>query len=154
MRRKDRALSTEAALQIIDACPFATLSLIDEEGMPYGVPITIVREGSAVYFHSALEGRKIDGLRKNSHVSLSCVEKAENSQTDYTVYYTSAILKGRAEEITEEEEKLYALELLCRRHTPQLMKTFSSYAQRFLNVTGVWKITVESVSGKGNSKPE
>ena len=143
MRRKDRALSTEAALQIIDACPFATLSLIDGEGMPYGVPITIVREGSAVYFHSALEGRKIDGLRKNSHVSLSCVEKAENSQTDYTVYYTSAILKGRAEEITEEEEKLYALELLCRRHTPQLMR-----------VTGVWKITVESVSGKGNSKPE
>ena len=154
MRRKDRALSTEAALQIIDACPFATLSLIDGEGMPYGVPITVVREGSAVYFHSALEGRKIDGLRKNSHVSLSCVEKAENSLTDYTVYYTSAILKGRAEEITEEEEKLYALELLCRRHTPQLMKTFSSYAQRFLRVTGVWKITVESVSGKGNSKPE
>ena len=48
MRRKDRALSTETALRIIDACPFATLSLIDEEGMPYGVPVTIVREGSAV----------------------------------------------------------------------------------------------------------
>lgn len=154
MRRKDRELLPEEALQIADACPFATLSLLDEDGAPYGVPVTIVREGDAVYFHSALEGRKIRALKKNPAVSISCVSEAEVSQKDFTVYYSSAVLEGLAEELTEKGEKLHALEILCRRYTPRLMEGFEAYTQRLLNAAGVWKITVASVSGKRNRKPE
>lgn len=148
MRRKDREVSPERAWEIVDSCPFATMSILDEEGKPYGVPVSIARDGEILYFHAALEGRKIDCLKKNPYVSVSCVAKAENAQDDFTVYYASAILEGRAEEISEKEQKLHGLELLCRKYMPHLMGGFQKYAEKYLPYTGVWKISVLSISGK------
>ena len=50
MRRKDREMPREFGLSVLDRCEYATLALIDPDGFPYCVPITIVREGDALYF--------------------------------------------------------------------------------------------------------
>ena len=139
MRRKDREVSPERAWEIVDSCPFATMSILDEEGKPYGVPVSIARDGENLYFHAALEGRKIDCLKKNPYVSVSCVAKAENAQDDFTVYYASAILEGRAEEITEKEQKLHGLELLCRKYMPHLMGGFKSTRKNIFRIQACGK---------------
>ena len=48
MRRKDREKSREFALEVTDKCEWAVLSMTDQEGMPYAVPVTIVRDGDFV----------------------------------------------------------------------------------------------------------
>lgn len=68
MRRKDREMSREFALEVSDKCEWAVLSMTDREGMPYAVPITIVRDGDAIYFHTAKAGRKLDILKQNPEV--------------------------------------------------------------------------------------
>lgn len=148
MRRKDRKMSEEFAWKVVDSCEYAFLSMTAEDGSPYGLPITIVRSGSQVYFHSALEGRKIDCLRQAPRVCLTCVGSTQIQQDRFTTLFESAVAFGTASEVTEDGEKIEALRLLCQRHTPGNMANFDTAIQASLGRTAVWKITVETITGK------
>lgn len=65
MRRKDRELSPEQALEVVDSALWTVLSVLDPEGLPYGVPLNVIRKEAFIYFHSAKEGFKLDALAKN-----------------------------------------------------------------------------------------
>ena len=69
MRRKERQITEEEAWAVVDKCEYAFLAMTAEDGTPYGLPVTIVREGRNVYFHSAMEGRKIRCLRQHHFFS-------------------------------------------------------------------------------------
>jgi hypothetical protein len=148
MRRKDRETSREFALEIVDKCEYAVLSVIDADGLPYCVPITIVRDGEAVYFHCAKDGAKIDAMRKNPNVCLACVGNTNRLKDKFTTEFESAIVKGKAEEVYDENEKIHALKLLCERHTPTNMANFDAAIERSLSRTAIWKISVVSITGK------
>ena len=46
------------------------------------------------------------------------------------------------------ELMIRALRLLCQRHTPDNMEGFSRAIAKSLGRTGVWRITVEEITGK------
>ena len=138
----------EFAWEVVDKCAYALLSMTAEDGGPYGLPITVVREGRTIYFHSALEGRKAACLRQNPRVCLSCVGDTRIPPDQFTTYFESAVAFGTAEEVTDPQEKLVALRLLCQRHVPENMTAFDQAAAGSLHRTGVWKITVETITGK------
>ena len=60
MRRKDRELSEEAALEALQKAPFATISCITPDGFPYGVTVSHAVEDRTLYFHCAMQGFKSD----------------------------------------------------------------------------------------------
>ena len=72
MRRKDRQMPKEFALQIVDKCEYAVLSMLSN-GNPYCVPLTIVRVDNSIYFHCAKAGEKYNALLQNPNVCLACV---------------------------------------------------------------------------------
>ena len=148
MRRKDRQMPEEFAWDVVDQCEYAFLAMMEEDGTPYGLPITIVRKDRNVYFHSAMDGRKVRCLRANPRVCLTCVGNTEIQQDRFTTLYQCAVAFGTAEEVTEEAEKIEALRLLCQRHTPDNMAGFEDAIRRSLARTGIWRITVEEISGK------
>ncbi|MCI8359962.1 MAG: 5-nitroimidazole antibiotic resistance protein [Clostridiales bacterium] len=148
MRRKDRESSRSFAEKIADTCEWAVLSMVDPEGAPYCVPLSIVRQDDLVYFHTAKQGRKLDCLRYSPRVCLACVGDTSRPPDQFTTLYESAILEGTAEEVGDEAEKIHALRLLCQRHTPANMERFDEAVARSLAVTGVWKIRVEGMTGK------
>lgn len=148
MRRKDREMPREFGELVADQCEWAVLSLVEEEGSPYCVPVSIVRDGDLVYFHTARQGQKIDALRINPKVCLSCVGYTRRALHEFTTEYESAILRGTAEEVTEDGEKIHALRLLCQRHTPSNMDAFDQEVARSLSRTGVWRIRIQEVTGK------
>ena len=147
MRRKDREMDRNFALYVADKCEWATLALVDGD-KPYCVPVTIVRIGGCVYFHTAKAGRKIDLLRKNPSVCLSCVGDTYRTPDKFTTEYESAVIAGTATEVTDDAEKIEALRALCERHTPTNMAMFDSEVNRSLGVTGVWKISIDEITGK------
>ena len=51
MRRKDRELMPEEAWEIVDRCADGVVSMVDDAGAPYAVPVNLVREDNRVYFH-------------------------------------------------------------------------------------------------------
>ena len=148
MRRKDRQMPEEFAWEVVDKCEYAFLAMTAEDGTPYGLPVTIVRKDKQVYFHSAMEGRKVRCLRANPRVCLTCVGDTEIQQDRFTTLYQCAVAFGTVEEVTEETEKIEALRLLCQRHTPDNMADFDRAVQTSLARTGIWKITVEEMTGK------
>ena len=66
----------------------------------------------------------------------------------YPTAFESAVIFGRAGEVTDDKEKIHALRLLCERHTPTNMANFDEAIQRSLSVTAIWKIEILSLTGK------
>ena len=152
MRRKDRELSRDEALAVIDKCQYAVMATVNPDGSPYCLPLSIAREGESIFFHSAKEGHKIDNIRKNNSVCLTCAGDVETVPGEFALFYESAIVNGTAHEITEREEMIHALKVISQRHTPDVMAMFDSEIKKDLGRTAVWKISINNISGKGRRK--
>lgn len=148
MRRKDREMDRDFALGVVDKCEYAVMSMTDTEGEPYCLPLTIARDGDFIYFHSAKDGKKISALVKNPSVCMSCVGDTKRATDKFTTEFESAIVRGRASEVTDDEEKIHALRLICERHTPANMHEFDAAISKSLSRTAVWKIEISDITGK------
>ena len=88
MRRKDRELSAQDGLAIIDACEYGTISCVGEEGEIFSVPISVVREDESVFLHGAPAGSKARLLKDGKSVTLVCVSYAQVLASLVPVYFT------------------------------------------------------------------
>ena len=169
MRRKDRMMSREFGIGIIDKSRYGILSMVDGDE-PYGLPLSIVRDGDHLYFHSAKDGRKVKVLEKNPKVNITFVgdvEVPENFTEEeldeiagdkskavllissvFTTQFESAIVKGKANLVEDRDEKVHAMKLVCQKYTPDKMKYFDMAIEAGLNRTNVYKIEVEEISAK------
>jgi nitroimidazol reductase NimA-like FMN-containing flavoprotein (pyridoxamine 5'-phosphate oxidase superfamily) len=154
MRRADRERDRAFAEGVVDRCRYAVLATVSDDGSPYGVPLSIVREGEQIYFHCARGGHKIDNLQRGNRVCLTCVGNVEQPPDRFTVVYESAIVFGTAEEVRDDAEKVRVLRLLCERHAPANMAAFDSEMAREYPATAVWKIHIEEISGKERPPPK
>ena len=73
MRRSDREIKEfDEMIQIIKKCEICRIAMNDGE-FPYLIPLNFgldVQDGQVyLYFHGALEGKKIDILRSNNKVT-------------------------------------------------------------------------------------
>lgn len=147
MRKADRQRDAEWALEVFDRAPYVTVSMTRPDGTPYGLPLSLVRKGDKTfYFHCADEGEKLDCLNVNPVVSLSavsrCTPKFEEDKQNFTEYYNSAIAIGRVERVSNRDEKIEALRLLCKRFLPKFMDHFDEAIARSLDRTTIVKITL------------
>lgn len=157
MRKQSRQRDEQWALEVFDKAPYVTLSTVRPDGTPYGLPLSIVRKDARTfYFHCAAEGEKIDCIRHNPVVSLSAVSRChpcfESEKNNFTEYYNSAVALGKAEIISDPEEKTDALRLLCERFLPNYMEHFDAAIARSLVHTTLVRITL-SEGAVGKCKP-
>lgn len=154
MRRAKRKLSEQQALEIVLTTDHAVLSTADAAGVPYGVPITPVYDAGKLYFHclSLPGGRKTDNLLANACVSVCFIRKQTTLQEDFSVDYESAIVSGRACRVLDAEEWRHALLALCRRHCPSRTESeVLAEIRKHAAATAVWRIDIESISGKSRA---
>jgi len=153
MRRKDREISRDSALAITDKCNYAVMATVNSDGTPYCIPLSPVRDGEWLYFHSAKEGHKIENLRAMNRVCISCVGDVKAIPGKFSIEFESSVINGTASEVTEREEKIRALAIISRRYTPDNMPAFNEAIQKDLDRTAVWKIHIDEISGKAR-KPD
>ena len=147
MRKADGQKDAQWALEVFDKAPYVTVSMVRPDGTPYGVPLSLIRKDeNTFYFHCAEEGEKLDCLKKNPTVSLSAVSKCspkfEEDKQNFTEHYHSAMAVGRAEIVTDRQEKIEVLRLLCQRLLPQHMEHFDNAIARSLDRTAIVKIVL------------
>ena len=54
MRKADREKDEDWALAVFDKAPYVTVSMTRPDGIPYGLPLSLVRDGKRTfYFHCA-----------------------------------------------------------------------------------------------------
>ena len=151
MRRNDRAQDRDFSLSLIDRCTHGVMALSTGESVPYCLPLSFVRVGDELYFHCAREGRKVDLLSRFPQVCVTFVGEdrpAFVAPAEYTTYFQSVLITGRACEVTDPAEKTEALRVLCQKVTPEHMEGFAAAMEKSLAVTAVWKIHMEEITGK------
>ncbi|MBR5030264.1 MAG: pyridoxamine 5'-phosphate oxidase family protein [Muribaculaceae bacterium] len=152
VRRQDRLLDEARAREILANAEYGYLSIIDLDGEPYGVPVNFVWDseglGDCIYLHCASEGRKIDILECHDHVSFCVVGNVNLKPSQFTTEYESIILTGEATICTGDEERMYALELLLKKFSPNDIETGMKYARKSFYRTEIVRIDIETWSGK------
>ena len=102
MRRKDRQVTEkEEILQIMQNCDVVRLGIKNEDSYPYIVPLNFGMEeveGQVVlYLHSALEGHKLDLLRKDSYVSFEMESCALFGSGEGVLHHEFSVCHGQGE---------------------------------------------------------
>lgn len=154
VRRRNRALSQEEALEIVCTTDHAVLSTVDAVGVPYGVPISPVYVDGLLYIHclSLPGGRKTDNMLANSRVSVCFIRKQDTLPEHFSVDYESAIVAGRAVQVTDPAEWHEALVALCLRHTPtRPLEDVEKEIRTHAKATAVWRIDIDSVTDKARA---
>ncbi len=152
MRRADRERDRAFAYEVIDRCEYGVAAFATGSGGPYCIPLSLVRVGDELFFHCALEGRKLELLRADPRVCVSFVCDTKPTyvadKNNYTTYFKSAVVTGTAFEVTDAARKTAALRALCEKLLGGHMDAFDRAVERSLGVTGVWGIRMETVTGK------
>ena len=148
MRRNDREMNQEFAYYVIDKAPFATISMVRPDGSAYGIPISVVREDDHFYFHSAMEGEKLESILYQNEICISAVSRCRPVPDKFTLEYESAVVWGKAYLVSEKEERIHGLSLICQRFAKQNMDHFQDAIDRSLGRTAVIRVAITKVTGK------
>ncbi len=148
MRLKEREITDNAEIEkIIKGASICRIGLVDNDE-PYIVPVCFGYEKNALYFHGALDGRKVELIRKNNRV---CFEMdtgvaivGGDEPCGWTAKYRSVIGVGRACILQKDEEKAHGLKVIMEQYSE---KDFNFPKERLDSVLVV-RIDVESITGK------
>jgi len=154
MRRKDKALSKEAAKHLLKTGEYGILSTVDVQGQPYGVPLNYVyHDDCCLYFHCALEGQKLDNLLANRRVSFCVVGHTRVLPEEFNTEYESVIAFGEAS-VMQGEERHQALVRLVEKYSPDFVEEGHKYIERHDSRTMVVKVQIRSMTGKAKQSPK
>ena len=155
MRRRDRQLTGREELEtVLRSCRVCRLAMV-EGGVPYVVPLNFGyrwgEEGLTLCFHSAGEGRKLDGLRQTPLVAfeMDCEHALDPGREPWkcTWRYASLMGLGRPVFCRTPAEKTAALNVLM---THQTGRGDYEYPPALLERTAVFRLEVTELTGKRN----
>jgi uncharacterized protein len=147
VRRIDRRLADADGRRILEGGSYGVLSTVSPDGAPYGVPLGYCVMRGAVFIHSAVEGRKLDNLARETRVSFCVVGAAEILPDQFSTSYESCVVEGEACEVFG-DEKQAALEELVAKYAVGLEAEGRRYIDALRDETRVFRIDVVSLSGK------
>ena len=98
VRRQDRLMDEERALELLRESEYGVLSMQDVDGSGYGVPLNYVWDGDhSIYIHCAPEGHKLQALEHHPLVSFCIIGRVHLLPRNFTTEYESVILRGEAQ---------------------------------------------------------
>jgi nitroimidazol reductase NimA-like FMN-containing flavoprotein (pyridoxamine 5'-phosphate oxidase superfamily) len=153
--RKDRAKDDAWIRSFLHRVPFGMLAT-EYEGQPFIKPTSFVyaETEQAIYIHGALVGRMRTNLELNPRISFCIAEMGRllpaDTAMEVGVEYASVVVFGKIEVLSDADQARHGLQLLLDRYFPH-MKPGIDYREIIpeeLNITAVYRIKIESWSGK------
>ncbi|MCI8645894.1 MAG: pyridoxamine 5'-phosphate oxidase family protein [Firmicutes bacterium] len=147
-RNKKQILSEERCREILSKSTSGVLSLIGDDDYTYGVPLSYTLKDNTLYFHCAKKGHKIDALSKHNKVSFAVIDADEISQAEYTTYFRSVIVFGKARFIEEPDEQRIILRQLAQKYSPDFMDGADDEIDKGIKAVQIIALDIEHISGK------
>ena len=149
MRRNKQLLSSEETAAVLERGTSGELALAGDQGYPYAVPISYVREGDTLYFHCAQSGHKLDAVARNEKASFCVIDQDQVVPERYTTHYRSVIAFGRIRIVEAPAEKRRSVELLARKYAPaDTPEHRTEYIEKDFSRLCMLALTIEHVTGK------
>jgi hypothetical protein len=153
MRRHDKEITSrdeiDAVILEAEACRLGFA--VDNE--PYVLPISFGYDGSALYVHTAKTGRKIEFIQANNRVCFELEAHVEirtdaEKACDWTFNFESVVGHGTITELTGDDDKIEGLNHIMRHYSGRDW----AFAPKDLATTRVWRIEIESITGKRSAE--
>lgn len=149
MRRKKQLLSNSDSISILKKCTSGVLAVSGDDDYPYTVPLSYVYDDNKIFFHAAKSGYKLDAIKSNNKVSFCVIEKDDIKPEEYTTYYRSVIVFGRAFIIEDDNIKREAIEKLALKYYPDDIKENRDKAiNNEYNALCIIELDIEYMTGK------
>lgn len=116
MRRKKREVGIEECKKVLTQGQRSVLSLIGDEGYPYGVPMNYyyAEDENRIYFHGAKAGHKFDAIAACDKACFTVWDQGFKNEGEWYWNVTSVVAFGRIKALDEpelQEERLRTLGL-------------------------------------------
>ncbi|MDP4117701.1 MAG: pyridoxamine 5'-phosphate oxidase family protein [Bacillota bacterium] len=148
MRRKNQLLSSEENIRILNRGTSGVLAVSGEDNYPYAVPLSYVYHDNKIFFHCAITGHKLDAIAGNEKVSFCVIDKDQVVPEEYTSYFRSVIVFGKAHILDNEDEKRSALEILAAKYSPDLEQGRLQEIEKVFNRVCLVELVIEHMTGK------
>lgn len=148
MRRNRQLLPEEESIAILENGTSGVLALSGDNGYPYAVPISYVYNDGKLYFHSALNGHKIDAIRRNELASFCVIAQDIVVPAEFTTRFRSVIAFGRIRIIDEPVEKRRTAELLAAKYDPDNLGNLDREMEKGFDRMCMIELEIEHLTGK------
>jgi len=149
MVRKKQQLTRDESIELLKKEPRGVLSLLGDDGYPYGVPIDhwYNEEDGRIYFHSGREGHKIDAIRGCDKASFCIYDEGYRKPGDWALNIKSVIVFGRIHIVEDHTKALELTRQLSRKYTldeAYIQQEIDHYGHEVL----VFALEPEHITGK------
>lgn len=149
MRRIKQQIPMEDCLRILREEPRGVLSLIGDDGYPYGFPMDHFYndKDGCLYFHCAKQGHKLDAIRACNKASYCVMDKGYRRAGEWALNINSVIVFGRMEILTDYAERMEACRQIGEKYMPD-----KESVRKELEISGknvqVLRLRPEHITGK------
>lgn len=149
MRRPKQQLSKEECIEILKSEPRGVLSLLGDDGYPYGLPMDhwYCEADGKLYFHCGKAGHKIDAIQACDKVSFCVCDQGYRKEGDWALTIRSVIVFGRVSIVEDQAWAIDAIRQLSRKFTQDsdfIEETIQNYSHEVL----CFSLTPEHMTGK------
>jgi nitroimidazol reductase NimA-like FMN-containing flavoprotein (pyridoxamine 5'-phosphate oxidase superfamily) len=119
MNRRKQQLSQAECIEILKNERRGVLSVIGDEGYPYGAPINhyYCEDDGCLYFHSGRKGHRNDAMARCDKASFCVYDRGFVKPGDWALNIRSVIAFGRLEIVEDHERALEITRKLSRKFT-------------------------------------
>ena len=149
MLRKRQQLPEEECVQILKEQLRGVLSLLGDDGYPYGVPLNhyYCEEDGKLYFHCAKVGHKIDAIRGCEKASFCVCDEGYRKEGEWSLYIRSVIVFGRIE-FVEDRDVIYRIARALSYKFTDDEAFIQKEIDRFGKGTMMFALVPEHITGK------
>ena len=147
--RKKQALPREECLQILTDARRGVLSVLGDNGYPYGMPLNhwYCPEEDRLYFHSGKLGHKMDALARCDRASYCVLDDGVREEGGWALIFRSVVAFGRVRMITDQETILDISRRLSLKFTQDL-DYIEEEIRRSGPRTAMFALEIEHMTGK------
>ncbi|MBR4540260.1 MAG: pyridoxamine 5'-phosphate oxidase family protein [Clostridia bacterium] len=149
MVRFKQQLPENECVEILETQLRGVLSVIGDEGYPYGLPINhyFCPEDGKLYFHSGKTGHKIDAMKRCDKASFCVYDEGFRREGEWALNIRSVIVFGRIEMVEDQAKAMEMARRLSHKFTDD-----EAYIDREITHSGphtlVFALVPEHMSGK------
>ena len=147
--RKKQALPTEKIIEILDTEKRGVLSVLGDDGYPYGMPMNYWynKENGYLYFHSGKKGHKVEALAVNNKVSFCVYDSGYKNEGEWARNISSVIVFGRVHVGENHEDAMKICKEMSLKYTPDLAY-IEEEIQKYGDATLCYELRPEHMTGK------
>lgn len=117
--RKKQILSQEECIRLLKEEPRGVLSVIGDDGYPYGMPINqwYNDEDGHLYFHGGMKGHRVDALHACNKVSFCVYDQGYRREGEWSLNIKSVIVFGKMQIVEDKERAIDIIRKLSYKYT-------------------------------------